>query len=39
MEVVSAKQRRAIGKMSGSGESELDLQRRLIDERMAKIRR
>ncbi|CAD8182728.1 unnamed protein product [Paramecium pentaurelia] len=39
VEVVSAKQRRALGKMSGSGESELQLQRRLIDDRIAKVKK
>ncbi|CAD8145066.1 unnamed protein product [Paramecium octaurelia] len=39
LEVVSAKQRRALGKMSGSGESEIQIQRRKIDERIAKVRR
>lgn len=39
LEVVSAKQKRAVGKMHGSGESALEIQRRLIDERMAMIKR
>lgn len=39
LEVVSAKQSRAIGKLSGSGESALEIQRRLIDERIVLIQR
>ncbi|KAM3139530.1 hypothetical protein pb186bvf_008366 [Paramecium bursaria] len=39
LEVVSAKQRRAIGKTMGSGESVLEIQRRLINEKISKVKK
>jgi len=36
---VSAKQRRATGVMSGSGETQLESERRIINERESKIKR
>lgn len=34
LEVVSAKQRNATGKMSGSGETQLEIQRRIINDKV-----
>jgi len=39
LEVVSSKQRGAIGKMSGAGETQLEIERRIISDKEAKIRR
>ena len=39
MEVISAKQRRAARTMSGEGESQLELERRQVRDKEAKIRR
>ena len=39
LEVVSSKQRGAVGKMSGSGETQLEIERRIISDKEAKIRR
>lgn len=39
LEVVSAKQRRATGVMSGSGETQLEAERRLINDKESKIRK
>lgn len=39
LEVVSAKQRRAPGKMSGSGETQLEIERRIIVEKESKIKK
>lgn len=38
MEVVSARQRRSRGKLSGSGETVLEMQKRLINEKVGKIK-
>ena len=37
--MVSAKQRRATGIMSGSGETQLETERRIINERESKIKK
>jgi len=39
LEVVSSKQRGALGKMSGAGETQLEIERRIISDKEAKIRR
>lgn len=39
LEVVSAKQRRATGVMSGSGETQLEAERRLINDKESKIKK
>lgn len=39
MEIISAKQRRAAQTMSGEGESQLEIERRNIKDKEAKIRR
>ena len=37
--MVSAKQRRATGKMSGSGETQLETERRIINEKETRIKK
>ena len=39
LEIISARQRRALGVMSGEGESQLEIERRNIRDKEAKIRR
>ena len=39
LEVVSAKSRGAKGKVSGEGETQLELQRRLVNDKLAKLKR
>ena len=39
LEVVSARQRRAFGTMTGSGETQLEIERRVINEKESKIRK
>lgn len=39
LEVVNAKQRRTVGKLTGQGESQLELEKRILRDREVKIRR
>lgn len=39
LEVVSAKSRGAKGKVSGEGETQLELQRRLVNDKLAKLKK